>query len=640
MKNPTLLLKPRILLLFALLCAAVGSVQLVNAATFTVINTNDSGAGSLRQALADANDGDTINFDPSLNGQTITLTSGQLVVNKSLNITGPGPNQLTVARSSANGTPNFRIFLINPGKTVSISGLTMTNGQPSGNFPDDSGGGIYNDHATLTMNNCTLSGNSAIWGGGIYNAGFNPGGSAALTVSNSTVSGNSANQTIGRGGGGIYNDGDNNGSATLAISNSTLSSNSAPYGGGIVNDGTFAGNAALTIDNCTITANSAMGTGSAFGGGIYNDGDSGGSATLSISNSTVSGNSAGQGGGIVSNATVTINNSTLSGNTALNSGGGILNRGALSVSNSTISSNSALSSLSFPSGGGGIFTAGTLTILSSTVKDNSNPVFNGSGGILNYGISGSSVVNIGSTILQTSASGYNLGFFGTESTYNSLGYNLSNDSGGGFLTGAGDQINTDPLLGPLQDNGGPTFTHELLTGSPAIDQGKNFSGSTTDQRGTGFARTVDLGFPKPTGGDGTDIGSFEVQSSAPCPQPQGYWKNNPDAWPVNSLTLGSQTYTETELLTILKTRIGSGPKADASLILADQLIAAKLNIENGADGTPASSTITHADSLLSGYSGKLPYKVRTSTANGQAMVNDAATLESFNNGALTAGCGL
>ena len=359
MKNPTLLLKPRILLLFALLCAAVGSVQLVNAATFTVINTNDSGAGSLRQALADANDGDTINFDSSLNGQTITLTSGQLVVNKSLNITGPGPNQLTVARSSANGTPNFRIFLINPGKTVSISGLTMTNGQPSGNFPDDSGGGIYNDHATLTMNNCTLSGNSAIWGGGIYNAGFNPGGSAALTVSNSTVSGNSANQTIGRGGGGIYNDGDNNGSATLAISNSTLSSNSAPYGGGIVNDGTFAGNAALTVDNCTISANSAMGTGSAFGGDIYNDGDSGGSATVSISNSTVSGNSAGQGGGIVSNATVTINNSTLSGNTALNSGGGILNRGALSVSNSTISSNSALSSLSFPSGGGGIFTAGT-----------------------------------------------------------------------------------------------------------------------------------------------------------------------------------------------------------------------------------------------------------------------------------------
>ena len=182
---------------------------------------------------------------------------------------------------------------------------------------------------------------------------------------------------------------------------------------------------------------------------------------------------------------------------------------------------------------------------------------------------------------------------------------------------------------------------DVLAANLQLHQGKNFTTATTDQRGSGFARTVDFAsIANATGGDGTDIGSFEVQSSAPCPQPQGYWKNNPDAWPVNSLTLGSQTYTETELLTTLKTRIGSGPKADASLILADQLIAAKLNIANGADGTPVSSTITHADSVLSGFSGKLPYKVRTSTANGQAMVNDAATLESFNNGALTAGCGL
>ena len=102
--------------------------------------------------------------------------------------------------------------------------------------------------------------------------------------------------------------------------------------------------------------------------------------------------------------------------------------------------------------------------------------------------------------------------------------------------------------------------------------------------------------------------------------------------------LGRQTYTKAELLTILKTRIGSGPKADASLILADQLIAAKLNIANGSDPAPVSSTITHADSLLSGYSGKLPYHVKPSSANGQAMVTDATVLESYNKGALTAGC--
>ena len=224
-------------------------------------------------------------------------------------------------------------------------------------------------------------------------------------------------------------------------------------------------------------------------------------------------------------------------------------------------------------------------------------------------------------------------------TVTSLGYNLSGDAGGGFLTVTGDQINTDPMLGPLQNNGGPTFTHALLTGSPAIDKGKNFSGSTTDQRGTGFARTVDLGFPRPAGGDGTDIGAFEVQTII-CPQPQGYWKNNPAAWPASALpmTLGSQTYTQADLLRILRTPTGSGTKADASLILADQLIAAKLNIANGAGGTPVTSTIADADAVLGLYSGPLPYRVRPNTTNGHRMVNDANVLNNYNNGLLTSGC--
>ena len=98
-------------------------------------------------------------------------------------------------------------------------------------------------------------------------------------------------------------------------------------------------------------------------------------------------------------------------------------------------------------------------------------------------------LSIGDTILNAGAPGANITNNG--GTVTSLGYNLSSDSGAGYLTGTGDQTNTNPMLGPLQDNGGPTFTHKLLTGSPAIDKGKNFSGSTTDQRGTGFDRTVD-----------------------------------------------------------------------------------------------------------------------------------------------------
>jgi hypothetical protein len=107
---------------------------------------------------------------------------------------------------------------------------------------------------------------------------------------------------------------------------------------------------------------------------------------------------------------------------------------------------------------------------------------------------------------------------------------------------------------------------------------------------------------------------------------------------VNSLTLGSQTYTKMELLTILRTPTGKGPNADASLILADQLIAAKLNIASGADGTPVTSRIAHADAVLSLYPGKLPYRIRPNTTNGLRMVNDANTLNSYNNGLLTPGC--
>src|SRR2546422_7604378 len=120
-----------------------------------------------------------------------------------------------------------------------------------------------------------------------------------------------------------------------------------------------------------------------------------------------------------------------------------------------------------------------------------------------------------------------------------------------------------------------------------------------------------------------------------CPLGQGFWKNHPAAWPVTSLTLGSQSYTQAALLALLDTP----PRGDASLILADQLIAAKLNIANGSDPAPVSATITDADSLLSQFgSNRLPYSVGTSSAIGQQMVNDANVLDRYNNGDLTPDC--
>jgi len=107
------------------------------------------------------------------------------------------------------------------------------------------------------------------------------------------------------------------------------------------------------------------------------------------------------------------------------------------------------------------------------------------------------------------------------------------------LTGMGDQINTDPMLGPLQDNGGPTFTHALLPGSPAIDAGKNFGAATTDQRGSGFVRTFDYAsIANANGGDGTDIGAFEVQPPAPSYVGQVQPPINPDGTSTFSVRRG------------------------------------------------------------------------------------------------------
>src|SRR5207249_4549577 len=212
-------------LLLSLVAATALSSAAARAATLTVSSTADDGtAGTLRSVLAGAADGDTIEF--SVAG-TITLISGELLVDKNVAIMGPGAANLAVDGNAAG-----RVFHIGSGKIVAISDLTITNGNAWGpGFWDPVGGGIYNDHATLTVSRCTLSGNSASSdGGGIYNAGVE--GNATLTLSASTLSGNSASHD----GGGIYNDA-RGGSATLTISASTLSANSASeFGGGIYND--------------------------------------------------------------------------------------------------------------------------------------------------------------------------------------------------------------------------------------------------------------------------------------------------------------------------------------------------------------------------------------------------------------------
>jgi hypothetical protein len=161
--------------------------------------------------------------------------------------------------------------------------------------------------------------------------------------------------------------------------------------------------------------------------------------------------------------------------------------------------------------------------------------------------------------------------------------------------------------------------------------------------GPGFTGTDSFTYTISDGRGGTDTAAVSVTviQTPPqfkCPQPQGYWKNNPGAWPVNSLTLGSQSYTKTELLNIFNAPAGTGKNADASLILAYQLIAAKLNVANGSDPAPISRSIADADNLLAAFAGRLPLKVKSSSAVGQNMVNTAIFLDSYNKGSLTPVC--
>jgi hypothetical protein len=249
--------------------------------------------------------------------------------------------------------------------------------------------------------------------------------------------------------------------AKATIEGLTIKNGSSDFGGGIFNHGN------LTVNDSTISGNSA----SEIGGGIVNRGTVMNTATLTVTNSTISGNSASEiGGGIVNSSlgTLRVSNSTISGNSASVAGGGIVNDGGgtLTVSNSTISGNSA-------DFGGGILNHDGSATLANTI------------------VAGNSATN-------EAPDAYG--------TFTSQGYNLIGNTGGSSGWVSSDLQNQDALLGPLQDNGGPTHTHALVSVSPAINaipKGTNGCGTTitTDQRGVG----------RPQGGE-CEIGSFEDAS--------------------------------------------------------------------------------------------------------------------------------
>ncbi len=354
----------------------------------TVENLDDSGPGSLREALSLIADGGTITFDPGLAAGTIGLTSGQLNVERSVTIDAAAAPGVVISGSNAS-----RVFQIDATATVSMNDLEVADGVAA-----PQGGGILN-FGTLSLDRVVVRDNTE-----------NSAGPASFDL----------------GGGGIYN-GD---SATLNLTDSTVRDNTSVNqpGGGIF--------------------------------GFFN-------STINITRSTVSGNLSGDVAGglrLLSNGTIV--NSTFSGNTSTAwHGGGIFHTdGDLTVTSSTFSGNIA------PAGtASGIVVATFGAPANATLTNN---VMEGNAGAFACAIEG-----------------------GGAATITSGGSNVISDLS--CNPGGTDQSDTDALLGPLTDNGGPTSTHALLVGSPAIDSGDNASCPATDQRG--FDRTDGL----------CDVGAFE-----------------------------------------------------------------------------------------------------------------------------------
>jgi hypothetical protein len=364
-------------------------VRLACSADLTVTSAADSGAGSLRRLLGSVCTGGTIRFAPALTGQTITLTSGPLTLDRSVTIDGAGAPGLTISGNNAD-----RVVIVNAGTTATIRSVALARGYG--------------------------------W----------------------------------------------------------------QVGGGVLNNG------ALTLDRVAVTENRMATDAGDFwqgGGGIY----SGAGATLNLVDSTVSNNTAAwSGGGLYAffGTTTTIVRSTISGNVSNDVGGGIRSLGSVAITNSTVSGNTATGWH-----GGAIFqTDGNVTISSSTIANNAGPDWAPSTFFIGqFGGGFVPTLTLTNTII-TGNRWYACERYasGTVANVVSGGHNVVQDDS--CAPAASDKIVWDALIGPLGSQGGPTLTHPLLPGSPAIDAGDDAGCPATDQRGVA----------RPQGAH-CDVGAFE-----------------------------------------------------------------------------------------------------------------------------------
>jgi parallel beta-helix repeat protein len=451
----------------AVLAASAGGAALALGATSahatvsdTVTTLADSGPGSLRAAILDANSGGggTITFQSGLTG-TILLASSLPSITAPLTITGPGASAVAI-----DGASSFRVFYLTTPDTVTVSGLTLQHSD-SAPLAVKAGGTLLADSVAVVNNAATNE-----RGGGFYCVG------TSGTLSNFT------------------------------LTNSTVTGNSTPDGGG----GGYAGDCNVTIVSSSIANNQALGD--SDGGGLYFRH----LGARSIENTTISGNDAADNSGgvyVYQGGPTTISNSTIADNSAVTDAGGIsLNGGApLTLVQSTITGNT-VTAPARSSSAGGLYLLGGTAVAGASSSNTANAS--------DVNASSAGEVSIVGTILwgnsdPSDQNSFDIASGGTAGTVSSdhslLGTHepvITVTDLGGTLTGV------DPMLGALANNGGPTETFALLVGSPAIDKGPNplpsYPLNGNDQRGSGY--------PRVTNG-AVDIGAFEVQPP-PTPAPE------------------------------------------------------------------------------------------------------------------------
>ncbi|KQC33508.1 hypothetical protein AAU57_09415 [Nonlabens sp. YIK11] len=472
---------------------ATGTTLTINGTTANPVVISNNSASRAGGGIEDWSLGATTSTITNVNftGNTAGLNSGDFIANGgpgnggAIHITGPGLMDIIGGTADSNSAALEGGAFWNNVGTMTISDVDITNNTSTGAGADDGGAALFNNGGTLNVSDSFIDGNLATGASGSGGALLSTTG--AVTITNTTITNNAAN----RAGGAIeLIDG------TLDISSSEISNNdvdgtagtAAPGNGGALH---ISGSSVVNIDSSIINSNSAA----AEGGALWNQLNS----VMVVSNSTLDGNSANgtavdNGGGAIFNngGDTEVYDTTISNNTSVSNGGGISNQvGSLIVETSTISSNTA--SLD----GAGVYHAGTNALFDIvTVARN---IATGNGGGL---ASVAGTFSITNTLVaeNQAASDFNVSGI-TSNDYNLIEIDDTNS----FTAMPNDIVGTVASpefasLGPLQDNGGNTFTHAILDGTRAQDQG-NPNNNLTDQRGEAVF------------GPARDIGSFEAQQT-------------------------------------------------------------------------------------------------------------------------------